>query len=169
MAISLKYSHQPLEQPRVGIIVRFRNPDVFSLCQAHALVPLLEWAAGIYAVKLESYSGIARVVLENRSAFVGRAVVQQDQLEILIGLPQHALDPRLEEARVIVIRDDDANCRHRLVSKTVLSSESQLLLDKWAVPLSTFGAVSAHTGLRTHTEIFRQIKFAQRPRSVVRR
>ena len=57
--VSFKYSHQTLEQPRIGIIVRFCDPDVFASRQLHALVPLLERAAGVHFIKFQPYARIA--------------------------------------------------------------------------------------------------------------
>jgi hypothetical protein len=58
-----------------------------------------------------SYLGVGGICGTNFVALVRRAVVQQDQLEILVRLRQTRIDALPQEFRVIVIRYDDADCR----------------------------------------------------------
>ncbi|MBK6621193.1 MAG: hypothetical protein IPG32_10050 [Saprospirales bacterium] len=50
---------------------------------------------------------VISIGLQNLPAFVGGSIVDQDQLEILVGLVQDALDALMQEAPVVEIRDDN--------------------------------------------------------------
>jgi hypothetical protein len=43
------------------------------------------------------------------AAIVSRTFIQQDQLKILAGLPEDALNAPVQVTRVIVVQNDDAN------------------------------------------------------------
>src|SRR5260221_9656239 len=110
--LAIESRNQRLQQMRVGIVVRLRNPNILSSRQPHAFVPLLERTPRVFLVELHSHSGIGGILAKNRLALVGGAVVQQDQLEILKRLSQHAIDPLPQKARVVIVRDNDANGGH---------------------------------------------------------
>jgi len=73
---------------------------------------LFEGAAGIDFVEFSTHAGIGSVFAKNRAAFVGGAVVEQDQFEILERLPQDSVEALAQVPCVVVIRNDDANGGH---------------------------------------------------------
>src|SRR5579864_9534023 len=76
---------QAFQEPWIGIIVRFGDPYVLPAREPNALIPLLIAAAGIALVKFDSHTRRVCIPLKNRPAVISRAVVQENQLKILIG------------------------------------------------------------------------------------
>src|SRR5271154_7120952 len=97
----------------VSVVVRFCDPDVLSLSESHAFIPLFEWAAGVDFVEFEAYPWIGARFAQDEAAVVSGAIVQQYQLEVLERLREDRVDAASQEARVIVVRNDNANCGHK--------------------------------------------------------
>ena len=88
----------------MGKIVRFGNPNVLALGQIHTLFPLPEWTARIVFVKAGTYSSILRgVPFYYLTAVVGGAIIEDDNLNIIVGLMKNALNPLWQKAGVVVI------------------------------------------------------------------
>src|SRR5580658_4131659 len=79
------------------------------MSQLHTFVPLLEHATRIGGIELYFYSGVSRVRRENRPAPIGRTVVENDQFEVFIRLPQNTVDALLQETCVVVARNYNGN------------------------------------------------------------
>src|SRR5579863_7481749 len=127
----------------VGIVVGFCDPDVLSLSESNALIPLFEWAAGVDLVEFEAYAWIGDRFSQDEAAVVSGAIVQQYQFEVLERLREDRVDAASQEARVIVVRNDNANCGHM---KKVQGPESRIESSKPFVLLQgtrspTFGPV----------------------------
>jgi hypothetical protein len=112
--------HEPLQQSLIGVVVGFSDPDVFCLRKPDTFVPLFEGAAGIDLIEFEPHAGIRGVFAKNRPAVVSRAIVQQDQFEVLEGLCEDRVNAAPQETGVVVVRHDDANLRHGLAVHTRL-------------------------------------------------
>ena len=102
-------NEQSTEQPRVRVIVRFRQPDIFPGGLFYALVPLDKWTAAVLFVENASNAGVARECGEYLVAIILGGVIQVYQLKILVSLIQDRLDPLRQEASVIIVWDNDCN------------------------------------------------------------
>lgn len=91
-------------QPVVGA----QDLDVVASGQLEAAVEVCE-KADVARVDVQAKARIGAVGLDNSSRVVGRGVVDDDQLEVGVGLVQHALDRAPDEARVVVGGDADAD------------------------------------------------------------
>src|SRR5580693_4539177 len=56
--VCVEQRDQTLQETRVGVVVGFGEPDVFSLSEPDAFVPLFEGAAGIDFVEFSTHAGI---------------------------------------------------------------------------------------------------------------
>src|SRR5580704_12069919 len=72
----VQYRRQPFQKAFVGVVIRFRDPDVFSLREPNTFIPLFEWASGIGLVEFQMHTWIGGILAENSAAVVSRAIVQ---------------------------------------------------------------------------------------------
>ena len=82
----LKDRNQAFEEAGFGVIIGFSDPDILTLSKPHALVPLLERAAGVRLIEFDPRARIACVLLQDGATLVRGAIVQQNQFEILVCL-----------------------------------------------------------------------------------
>lgn len=95
------------EEGRGGFIVALGNPDVLALCQFKSFVPLHEGRpAVLFVVDDMRHAGVVAVCLDDVTAVVGGAVVENDDLEIVVGLVEYRVDASVQKAGVAVIGYD---------------------------------------------------------------
>src|ERR1035437_5969288 len=107
--LGIEDCHQSLQQSLVSVIVGLCDPNVFTMRQPHALIPLLEGASRIHFVELDPHPWLTSVLGENRSAVVGGTIVEQDQFEVLEGLSQDTIYSLRQECSMIVVRNNYAH------------------------------------------------------------
>lgn len=107
------FRHQPFQEGGFGIVVALSHPYPPPLCQCYSLVPLTESAAAIGLVEDDvACVWIAAVLLHHLAASIRRAVVQQYELEVLVGLCQNAVDALFEKRRMVVVGHYDRDGGH---------------------------------------------------------
>ena len=88
-----------------GVVVEQHH--IFAFRRADALVHRVG-KAGVACVADERVARAALVALRDGQALVRRAVVDDDQLKILLGLRPDRLDRIAQPAGAVQVRDDDA-------------------------------------------------------------
>ena len=79
--------HQPFQHLRVACVIAFSEPDEVAGSKLDAFVPLLERFARVRVVVYNlRHLRIVSIPLYHLPAVVCRAVVENDHLDILIGL-----------------------------------------------------------------------------------
>ena len=110
-----------LQQIRLNYVVRIHEKDVFPHRAGKAFVAGMAQAA----VFAQMNDGHARILFSQpvaeRAAFVGRAVVHDDQLEIMECLAEQAVDGALDVVFDSISGHDDADGRHAFSSLRVCS------------------------------------------------
>ena len=105
----LQLADQCFQQLRLCHVVTLSYPDVFTLGKADATLPLDECVARIMFVDNDmSHMRIAAVLLDDLYDVIWRAVIKNDDLKILIGLVQYAVDALLQIGRMVLVGIDDA-------------------------------------------------------------
>ena len=103
--------HQGFEEACVAAVVRFGNPDQFTAGQFQPPLPLAEGRAGV--LRVQQQAGGAGVLfgeaLQDRGAAIAGGVVEQDQLQMGIGLAGDAGQAFREKGSVVVAGHDHAH------------------------------------------------------------
>ena len=101
-------AEQAFEEVGLAVVVALGHPHPFAARQCDALVPLSErYTAVLFIIYYVAHLGVLAVLLHHLAAAVGRAVVQQYQLQVLMGLAQDALYALAQVGGVVVVGDYD--------------------------------------------------------------
>lgn len=94
----------------LAMVVTLRYPYDITSGKFHAFLPLPERGAGVSIVIHHlRHLRVVPVPIYHLATVVGRAVIEDDDLDILVGLPQHAPHALVEEACVVVVGDNDGD------------------------------------------------------------
>ena len=112
IGIALELLHAALEKVRIGVVVALGDPDTLALRQLEPLVPLPEGRPAVRLV-IDDMGDVrlAAISLDHLARIVGRTIVENNHLEIPVGLVQHAVDPHPQIGGVAIIGNDD-RCFH---------------------------------------------------------
>lgn len=114
--VGVELLDEGLQECGVCDVVAFSDPDVFALGGLDASVPLDEGAAGVGVVEQELDVWQVCVGLDDLSAVVGGAVVEDEDVEVAVGLVEYAVDALAEVVSVVVVGDDDSDVGHGVLA-----------------------------------------------------
>ena len=102
---------QKLRQPgRLGKGVVVKQRHILAFCQRNALVDGMR-KAGVLGIFNQRIARMPLVAAGNGKAFVGGAVVHDDQFKVLLGLPPDALNRIAQPAGAVQV-GDNYSCFH---------------------------------------------------------
>ncbi len=109
----LEKRHQRLEHVLGAPVVAFGDPDDLAAGHLQPPLPLVEHAAGIGVVdhQARALRVPGGVLAQDVGAAVRGGVVQQDYLEVLVGLRVDRIQPQAQVVGVVVVRHDHADQR----------------------------------------------------------
>ena len=100
----------PFELCRIELVIRREHRDVFTGGVLNAVIDRVRLVVEAIEEELDARI-LAGVAAQDIDRAIGRRVVGDDDLEVLIGLRQGALDGPANESFVVVGGDDDADAR----------------------------------------------------------
>ena len=96
LGLGLEDADELLQELGCAAVITLRDPYVAATRQRQPPLPLGEGATAVVLIgDVVADLGMGGIALEDAAALVGRAVVQQDELEVLEALPEDALDALL--------------------------------------------------------------------------
>src|SRR5208282_3999821 len=112
VGVPIQSIDEGLQQRGVRVIVRFGEPEIFTIRLAKPQVPLLEGTAVILCIESGSHILKPGVRFNDFATIVRGSIVKDEELEVLKRLGQDAIDALGQVPCVIIVRRDDRDSRH---------------------------------------------------------
>ena len=107
--VGLQTADESLQEPPIREVVGLCDPDVLPLSQIDPPIPLGKYTSRVAVVFEDSDPFAGEVVAKHILAVVGRSIVEIDDLKVLIGLQEDAVDPLPQKAGIVVVGNDDGD------------------------------------------------------------